>query len=184
MMKAKSTVKAKVKVEAKAKPKVKAKKPRPMRHITRVDYERKHQHGWWVRIHRDGKMIQQFFSDIKYQSRAAALRAAKDYRAELLIKYPKPEHGNMFNRLRRHNRSGVAGVHRTITHKDGRLYTVWQTAWLLPDGKRIVKKFAFSLKNRSEQEAKDLAIAAREAGLKHVAKLRRQLRKQEREQND
>lgn len=159
-----------------------AKRPRrplSMRHITRVDYERKHQHGWWVRIHRDGVMIHQFFSDARYKSHAAALRHAKVYRDDLLIKYPKPEHGNNFNRPNRGSKSGIAGVHQTMMTKDGIRYPVWQTSWVLPGGKRIVKQFTYSPQTRTEQEAKELAVAAREKGLRQIARIRRQLRKAE-----
>lgn len=154
------------------------KKSRPLHHITRVDYEKKHQHGWWVRLQRDHQQMQKFFSDAAHRSKAAALRAAKRYREELLAIHPKPESGNMFNRLNRRNRSGQPGVHRTITRKDGRIYTVWQAGWVLPNGKQIKKKFAYSLEGRTEREAKDLAVKAREEGLAMIERMRAEQRKE------
>ncbi len=71
------------------------KKDEQMRHISRIDQFKKRQHGWWVRIHRDGKMIQRFFSDYAHGGNdERALREAKRYRDALLIMYPKPERGS------------------------------------------------------------------------------------------
>jgi hypothetical protein len=142
-----------------------------MRNITRVDYEKKHQHGWWVRIHRDGVMIQKFFSDAAHRSEHSALSEAKKHRDALLRIYPKPERGNMFNKPNSRNTSGIAGVHKTRSIKRGRSYEVWQAGWILPNGKHINRKFHFSRGGRSEKEAKQLAIKAREEGLEAIRKM-------------
>lgn len=148
------------------------KKEKAMRHITRIDYERKHQHGWWVRIHRDLKMIQKFFSDYAHGgSQQRALREAKKHRDELLRLYPKPERGNMFNKPNSRNQGNPPGVHKTRSRHRGRYYNVWQAGYILPDGKRVNKKIYFSPTGRSEEEAKALAIKARKAGLKLIEKM-------------
>lgn len=143
-------------------------RPEKMRHITRVDYEKRRQHGWWVRIQRDGKQHQRFFSDHALGNKLSALVAAEQFRDELLRHYPKPARGNNFNRTTTRNTTGIPGVTRTTTRKDGRVYQIWQAAWLLPDGRRKTKKFAFSEGGRSEREAKQLAIQARREGLELI----------------
>lgn len=147
-------------------------KMRALQHISRIDQPRKHQHGWWVRIQRDGEKIQSFFSDVAHGGQSHALRKAKAYRDQLLINYPKPEYGNMFNRTNSRNTSGKAGVHKTRSLKRGRAYDVWQASWVLPNGKHINKKFAFSPEGRSEREAKRLAIKAREEGVALIKQMR------------
>lgn len=147
-------------------------KLRAMRHITRIDYEKKNQHGWWVRIHREGRMIQKFFGDRTYGNCSRALREAKLHRAYLLEQHPKSPIGNVFNRVTARCTSGIPGVHKTIVRKDGHTYTVWQTSWLMPNGKRVVKKFAYSDTGRSEKEAKRLAIKARNEGIAEIIAIR------------
>ncbi|MGH9942350.1 MAG: hypothetical protein ACRD9R_08330 [Pyrinomonadaceae bacterium] len=154
------------------------KKDKSMRHISRIDQAKKGQHGWWVRIHRDGKMIHQFFSDFAHGgSERRALSEARKYRDQLLVQYPKPERGNMFNRTNARNRGNPPGVHKTRSRKRGRYYNVWQAGYILPDGKRVNRKFHFSPDGRSEEEAKALAIKARNDGLKLIEKMMREKRK-------
>jgi hypothetical protein len=143
-----------------------------MRHISRIDQDKKHQHGWWVRIHRNGKMIHKFFSDAACRGKRGALLEAKKYRDVLLLLYPKPLHGNLFDRPNARNTSGVTGVNKTQQRKRGRLYDVWQAGWTLPDGRQINRKFAFSPDRRSEAEAKKLAIKARREAVALIKKLR------------
>ena len=148
------------------------KKPEAMRHISRIDQDRKNQHGWWVRIHRNKQMIHQFFSDLAHRSRSAALAEAKRHRDALLILHPKPPYGNQFNKPNSRNTSGIAGVHKTTARKRGRVYDVWVAGWTLPDGTRQTRKFHFSLDGNSEAAAKKLAIKARKEGVALIEKLR------------
>ncbi len=142
-----------------------------LRNITRVDYARKNQHGWWVRIHRDGEMIHKFFSDAACGGESNALHEAKTHRDALLLVYPKPERGNMFNKTNSRNQSGIAGIHKTRSVKRGIYYEVWQAGWVLPNGKRVNRKFHFSTDGRNEKEALQLAIKAREEGLRLIKKM-------------
>ena len=126
------------------------KKPRAMRNITRVDYERRRQHGWWVRVTRDGEQYQKFFSDSANGGKFSARRAAIEHRNYLLKRYPKPEHGNMFNRASSRNTSGgYPGVHKSRDTKQGRIYEVWVAGWTLPGGRSITRKYHFSPDGRS-----------------------------------
>lgn len=144
-----------------------------MRNITRIEQYKKHQRGWWVRIHRDGRMIHKFFSDAAYRGEGGSLSEAKRYRDQLLIEYPKPERGNMFNRISVRNTSGKPGVHRTRSIKRGRTYDVWQASWMLPNGRHVNRRFAFSEGGRSEREARRLAIRARREGLATIEAMMR-----------
>ncbi len=153
-----------------------------LRNITRVDYARKNQHGWWVRIHRDGEMIHKFFSDSACGGESNALHEAKSHRDALLLVYPKPERGNMFNKTNSRNQSGIAGIHKTRSIKRGIYYEVWQAGWVLPNGKRINRKFHFSPDGRSEKEALQLAVKAREEGLKTISKMAKDKREKRRVQ--
>ena len=148
-------------------------KARAMRHISRIDQDKKNQHGWWVRIHRGGRMIHRFFSDKACGGKGRALAEAKQHRDRLLRLHPKPEQGNMFNRRNARNTSGIAGVHRTVSRKRGRVYEVWQAGWVLPDGTRVNRKFHFSPGGTSEREARRKAINARKEGLEQIEKMLR-----------
>lgn len=154
-------------------------RPKAMQNITRIDYERKHQHGWWVRLQREGQQIQSFFSDAANGGKLGALLKAQRYRDKMLRIYPPPEHGNMFNRTSSRNTSGKPGVHRTRSMKRGHSYDVWQASWSLPNGKHISKKFHFSPEGRSEREAKRLAIEARAEGLRMIEEMRRKMKQRE-----
>ena len=144
-----------------------------LKHISRVEQVKKRQYGWLVRIMRDGVTHQKFFSDGGSISKSGSLLKAIAFRDELLRKYPKPPHGNMFGRLSSRNTSEYPGVHKTTQTKRGVAYEVWAAGWTLPNGKRVTKKFHFSPDGRSDEEAKQLAIRAREEGLKEIERMRR-----------
>jgi len=143
-----------------------------MKHISRIDQEKKNQHGWWVRIHRDHQMIHKFFSDLAHGRKSVALSEAQKHRDELLVLHPKPLYGNQFNKSTSRNTSGVAGVYKTTHRKRGRVYDVWAASWVLPDGRKQIRAFHFSLDGNSEAEAKKLAIKARKEGITLIEKLR------------
>ncbi len=149
-------------------------KPKPgLHHISRVEQEKKRQYGWFVRLMRDGVKQQKFFYDSAHGGKSSALLRAIAYRDELLQRYPKPAHGNMFNRSSVRNASGYPGVHKTTQRKRGITYEVWATGWTLPNGQRVTRKYHFSPDGRSERAAKRLAIKARQAGVALIERLRR-----------
>ena len=143
-----------------------------MKHISRIDQEKKNQHGWWVRIHRDGQMIHKFFSDLGHRGKLSALGEAQRHRDALLALHPKPPHGNQFDKPKPGNTSGVAGVYKTTARKRGRVYDVWAASWVLPDGRKQIRRFHFSLDGNSEAEAKNLAIKRRKEAITLIEKLR------------
>jgi hypothetical protein len=145
-----------------------------LRHISRVEQEQKRQYGWFVRLMRDGIKYQKFFYDSAHGGKSSALLRAIAYRDELLQRYPKPAHGNMFNRTNARNTSGYPGVHKTTQIKRGITYEVWATGWTLPDGRRVTRKYHFSSDGQSEREAKRRAIKARQEGVALIERLRRE----------
>ncbi|MBA2501591.1 MAG: hypothetical protein H0V27_01810 [Pyrinomonadaceae bacterium] len=149
------------------------KRAKAMRNISRVDQEKKNQHGWLVRMMRDGRKFQKFFYDGTYGGKTNALRRAKEHRDELLRQYPPSVRGNMFNRTNRRNTSGHAGIHKTRSLKRGRIYDVWQAGWVLPNGQHVNRKFHYSPDGRSEAAALKLAIKARKEGLREVERMQR-----------
>lgn len=144
-----------------------------LKNISRVEQEKRNQYGWLVRVMRDGVHHQKFFYDSVHGSKSSSLLTAIAYRDELLRKYPKPERGNLFNRLTVRNKSEYPGVNKTRTLKRGIYYDVWQASWTLPNGKTVNRRFYFSPEGRTEQEAKELAIKARAEGLKMIKRMMR-----------
>jgi hypothetical protein len=144
-----------------------------LKNICRVEQEKKKQYGWFVRIMRNGVTHQKFFYDSVHGGKSSALLRALAYRDELLQQHPLPENGNLFNRLTKRNNSGYPGVSKTQTERKGHIYDVWQAGWVLPDGRHVNRKFQFSPTSRTEEEAKQLAIKARQKGIKMIEQMRR-----------
>lgn len=144
-----------------------------LKHISRVEQEKKKQYGWFVRIMRDGVTHQKFFYDSVHGGKSSALLRAIAFRDDLLQLYPKPKHGNLFNRLTKRNTSGYPGINKTRARKRGISYEVWQAGWVLPDGRQVTRKFHFSPDGRSEKEARELAIRARRKGVEMIERIRR-----------
>ena len=153
-----------------------------MCNISCFDQYPKNQHGWLVRVMRDGIMHQKFFSDGMYGGKSRSLREAKAHRDELVTLYPKPERGNLFNKMTARNTSGYPGVSKSGSYRKGHYYEAWQAHWTLPDGTRISKRFGFSQTGRSERAARRLAIKARREGLAAAEAMER-ARKEKREKS-
>lgn len=146
------------------------KRNQKLRNISRVDQEKRRQYGWLVRVMRDGRTHQKFFSDSMHDGKHGSLLMAMEFRDELLSRYPPAPYGNMFNRTSRRNTSGHPGISRTGSWRKGRFYEVWQASWLdRRTGQRLTRKFGFSESGRSELAAKRLAIKARREALAAMA---------------
>lgn len=145
------------------------KKFRPRRNISRIDQYKKRQHGWWVRVMRNGFTYQKFFSDYASGGKIASLREAKDYRDELLEKYPPSPTGNVFNKITARNTSGYPGISKSGSYRKGHYYESWQACWIeKPGGKRVCRKFVFSESGRTELAAKRLAIKTRREAIEKL----------------
>jgi hypothetical protein len=136
---------------------------RPMYGITRVDHEGSRTHAWRVTIQRQGKIHVGHFSDGVYGGRQKALGAAKEYRDDLLAKYPPLTRKQYCAILRRNNRSGLAGVsfHAEVIETDHG--PVERRFWIarLPLQPWRTKLVKFSVAKYGAEEAFRRAVKAR-----------------------
>jgi hypothetical protein len=131
--------------------------------ISRIDQPEKHNHGYYVRLTRNGKTKSKFFSDKSSGGKRAALRAAKHHEAELLeLAAKKVKTGRA--KLSKRNTSGLLGVSRGAWNENGRKAAYWQAAWIDGEGTRKSRKFAVS--KYGEEKALRLAKKARREGLR------------------
>jgi hypothetical protein len=131
--------------------------------ITRHDYERNH--GYVVRYMRDGALFQKMFSDVRYGSPENALEAAELYLSELKAAFP-PMNRREYAQILRRKKEGIAGVNRAESKSRDKVYAAWVAQWCPEEGK-IAKK-SFSVNKYGEERAKQLAIEARETGLREM----------------
>jgi predicted HNH restriction endonuclease len=136
-----------------------------IRGISRMDYEKAYD-GWFVRYTRDAVTFRQTFPDSKYGSPEASLEAAKKWHEEARTLLP-PLNRKEFAELKKcNNQSGHTGVHRSHQIKNGRKLYHWVASWIPAKGKK--KSRRFSVLKYGEEEAKRLAIAAREEGIRNL----------------
>jgi hypothetical protein len=137
--------------------------------ICRIDQPEKHNHGFFVRVQRQGKMYPAFFTDFKHGGRAQALAAAQRYRRKLLARLGPPQ--KMLRRwwaeiVRRKGRSGIHGVQRVVDRRSGRPRIYWKANWS-PEP-YVVRRKHFSARKFGNEEARRLAIRARRAGVRSM----------------
>jgi hypothetical protein len=133
--------------------------------ISRVDHEKKHAYGWFVRIAYLGKMHQKFFSDAAQGGKRAALKAAIAWRNKTEKKLGKPRTERKVAMPSSRNRSGVVGIRETTKamtrdgRKKGPVYEVW---WFPEPG--VIRKTSVSIYKYGQREAFRRALALRKAG--------------------
>tara|TARA_R110002111_G_scaffold162491_3_gene228896 strand:- start:1759 stop:2919 length:1161 start_codon:yes stop_codon:yes gene_type:complete len=150
--------------------------------ITRIDQEPKPpkkigQHGWWVRLQRQGEKYHHFFNDTKFGGKDKSLEAASVFRDAVKSQFlENPNTELMLSGERvpgKRNTSGVIGVNRTDHKytKRGKQYhrLVWQTHWPIGNGKYANK--TFSILKHGEEEAFRLALQARQDGLAQLERI-------------
>jgi hypothetical protein len=71
-----------------AKKKIK-KRPPSMKGVSRIDQEEKNNHGWFVRLMRDGERYSAFFADKKNGGKGKALALAKKAYAAMVRDHAK-----------------------------------------------------------------------------------------------
>lgn len=139
--------------------------------ISRVDDDTHHTHAWRVSLRRRGKAHVKNFPDKKYGGKRSALRLAKDYRDEVVKKFPPLTRKEFASILRSNNRSGITGVYKyakKYTVADSREIEVWywEAHWPTERGKS--KSASFSINQFGEDIARSMALRARKKGLKEV----------------
>ena len=132
--------------------------------ISRVDNDASRTHGWLVTIQRRGVIHRKHFSDGVHGGRKKAFSAARDYRDEVVAKYPPLSMQEYSSIVKKNNRSGVVGVCRYCASEtrdlpEERQRWFWVASWPLPNGKR--KRVKFSVKKYGEEGAFERALAAR-----------------------
>jgi len=138
--------------------------------ICRLDHAGSSTFGWLATIQRQGVIHRKLFSDGKHGGKAAALKAAKRYRDEIVARFPpmlKRQHAEI---LKPNNRSGVTGVCRCrfaeTAGRRERSRWYWVASWTLPDGRRRNRKF--SIRQHGEARAFELAVRARRTAVKEM----------------
>ena len=129
--------------------------------ISRIDQPERHNHGYYVRVTRNKKTESKYFPDKSSGGKRAALKAARQYEAELLERMPETK---MRLKPGPRNTSGVLGVSRGVWEESGRRVAYWQAAWVSSDGKRMNKKFSVS--KYGETKARSLAVKTRREGMR------------------
>lgn len=137
--------------------------------ICRIDQPAKHNHGFFVRLQRRGKIHSAFFSDMMHGGWAKALAAAKRHYRRLRAELgPPPQMSRRWwaEIRRRKGRSAIVGVQRIVVRRGGRVRTYWRATWS-PRPYVVVRKM-FSIRRLGARKAKLLAIRARRAGLRSM----------------
>ena len=140
-----------------------------MRGISRIDQPHKHNHGFFVRVQRAGKTHSAFFSDKMHGGKRKALIAAQacHRRMERKLGAPKRMARQEWARIeRRPGRSGIVGVQRLINHRVRPARKYWMATWS-PEVGKVARK-QFSIRKYGERLAKQLAIRARNDGLRSM----------------
>lgn len=137
--------------------------------ICRIDQPEKHNHGFFVRLQRRGKIHPAFFSDKMHGGRAQALAAAQRHYEKLRAKLgpPKQMSRRWWAELpRRNGSSNVVGVQRSLDRRSKKPHVVWKATW--SPKPYVVARKQFSVKRYGARKAKRLAIRARRAGLRNM----------------
>jgi hypothetical protein len=134
--------------------------------ICRIDQPDKHNHGFFVRVQRRGKIHSAFFTDFKHGGRRRALAAAQRHHRKLL-KQLKPMNRRRWAELRRRKgSSGIIGVQRLVDWGSWPIRTYWKATW--SPKPHVVRRKQFSVRKFGAKKAKQLAIRARRAGLRSM----------------
>lgn len=141
-----------------------------MRGICRIDQPEKRNHGFFVRVQREGKICSGFFTDLKYGGKTKALAAAKLFYAELqkIIPPKKISNRQWWAEIRRRKgSSNVVGVQKVVDGRSKKPRIYWMATWS-PEP-YVIRKKMFSVSKYGARKAKQLAIRARRAGVGSMA---------------
>ena len=137
--------------------------------ICRIDQPDKHNHGFFVRVQRRGKIHSAFFTDCSHGGRKQALAAAQKHHRKLLAKLGPPK--QMLRRWwaemrRRKGSSSIVGVQKRVLRRNGEVRKYWVATWS-PEP-YVARRKVFSFWEFGSRKAKLLAIRARRAGLRSM----------------
>ncbi|MEM8500829.1 MAG: AP2/ERF family transcription factor [Pseudomonadota bacterium] len=140
--------------------------------ISRIDDPAHRSYAWRVSLRRRGKLIVKNFTDKKHGGKGKALQAAKKHRDQVLADNPPLSRKEFSSAKRRNNRTGITGVYtyaKRFTLKDGTIRETWywEANWPGERGESLHR--SFSVRTYGEDLAKQLAIRAREEGMRQLS---------------
>lgn len=142
--------------------------PNKLRNLTRIVVGG--QKGWQVKINRRGQRHEPYFSDSVYGGKQQSLTAAMKARDQLDRKCPPYTRLERAQRITQRTKSGVPGVRLlTVQRRLGRnkqTYLFAIASWCPRPG--VIKRRAFSVAKFGRRKAWQLAVAARQQGLKDM----------------
>src|SRR4026207_317521 len=130
------------------------------KNISRVDHEKKNAYGWFVRITSNGKRHQKFFSDLAFEGKRAALKAAIGWRNRTERELGIPRTERKIGAPTSRNTSGIVGIRlasKAMTrdgNTQGPVYEVW---WFPKPGQ--IRKTSVSIMKYGRAEAFRRAVA-------------------------
>lgn len=146
-------------------------KSKAMYGVSRIDDDVYRTHAWRVSLCRRGKRHVKNFADKKMGGKGKALAAAKDYRDELLRKFPPMTRTEFCAILRSNNKSGISGVYKyakPFTLKNGTVKKNWYWEATWPIGNSEQAHINFSVNEYGEERARQMAIDARKKAMRRI----------------
>lgn len=136
---------------------------KPTPGICRIDQPEKRTHGFFVRLHRKGKIHSAFFGDKGHGGRTQALEAAQQHYQSLLRKHKPMTRRRWAQTRRRKGRSRFLGVQKVLVRRPGYQQEYWKATW--SPQPRVARKRMFSVRKHGARRALALALQARRDGL-------------------
>lgn len=139
--------------------------------ISRIDDERNRAQAWRVSLRRHGSMHVKNFPDLKYGGKAQALEKAREFRDELVGRYPPITRKEMCSIRRSNNKTGINGVctyAKRYVRRDGSVKEnwYWEASWPNQSGESI--KAVFPVSKYGAEMARQMAINARQRGIENI----------------
>lgn len=130
--------------------------------------------GYWrAQVRCRGVSHAKGFPVLRHGSKEAALHAAQAWRDQLMQPMQPYSQQERVQRLRTNNTSGAPGVYRmksTRLRSDGSVATYIHWEARTPEGAKPSRKKAFSILRHGEEQAYEMAIAARDAFVQSLGK--------------
>lgn len=147
-------------------------KTRAMYGISRIDDYVHRTHAWRVSLCRRGKRLVKNFPDKKHGGKNKALTLAKEYRDKLLVQFPPLSRKEFSAAPRRNNKTGITGVYtyaKRFVLRDGTIKETWYWEANWPTERGQSAHESFSVNEYGDEVARQMAIRARERGMRALS---------------